>query len=103
MNLRPDNRRYLAIVCGRVCVISATERSLLRDRRTRFPSGHQLAKLHRMCELKFPLHAPSRDLSMRESRKRKVSNMFAAEMRKRGWLHEEGYGVGSWADPRNAT
>lgn len=29
--------------------------------------------------------------------KRKISKAFARELRKRGWLHSEGYAPSSWA------
>jgi len=54
-----------------------------------------IAKVHRMAKLVGAL-----DTDERESSKRRRSLVLAREMRKRGWLSEEGYSPDSWAAPR---
>lgn len=68
------------------------------------PSRADLEQLLAECDRRVrPLNGSRGELALVESRKRKVSLLFAAELRKRGWLSEEGYAPGSWADPKNAT
>ena len=69
----------------------------------RMPSADHLHALRTECDRRVaPLNGGRHDMGKVEARKRRVSLLFAEEMRKRGWLHEEGYAPGSWADPKNA-
>lgn len=63
------------------------------------PSREQLDVLYQSVRRKFPGCRPGRNgnISEQQMALRKVSTAFAIELRKRGWLHEEGYATGSWA------
>lgn len=64
------------------------------------PSALELAELRIECSRKLGRQSNNgKSLAELQSRERKVSVAFAAELRRRGWLapEREGYGRGSWA------
>jgi hypothetical protein len=77
-------------------VCAAARYALSRDCAIVRPTADQFMALRGRVARRFP----KRGVNAAEgklARERKISNAWAAEMRLRGWLHEEGYAPGSWA------
>jgi hypothetical protein len=62
------------------------------------PTAKQLYELLKWCGRGAP-GPRGRNREQEEARNRKVSLLFADELRRLGWLAEEGYAPGSWANP----
>ena len=60
------------------------------------PSAQELIELRQRIAKRFPAQSGFECVQARE---RRISKVFAHELRRRGWLHEEGYAPGSWAAP----
>jgi hypothetical protein len=63
------------------------------------PSDATLARLRQLIQRRLDVwpNRQSSSIEMQQSKARKINRVLACEMRRRGWLHEEGYAPGSWA------